>query len=100
MMFYPLVEDVQAAINSSTVQIFYHADGLERPNPATRLYDGSMRYLCLLAVRCNPNPPPVICIEEPELGLHPDAIPEVAKLLIEASSCSQRFVTTHSDVLL
>lgn len=100
MMFYPLVDDVQAAINSSTVQIFFHEDGLYRPIPATRLSDGSMRYLCLLAVLCNPNPPPVICIEEPELGLHPDAIPEVAKLLVEASTRSQIFVTTHSDVLI
>ena len=68
--------------------------------PATRLSDGSLRYLCLLAVLCHPNPPPVICIEEPELGLHPDIIPEVAKLLIEASSRSQLFVTTHSDMLV
>ena len=34
------------------------------------------------------------------MGLHPDIIPEVAKLLIEASSRSQIFVTTHSDVLV
>ena len=68
--------------------------------PATRLSDGSLRYLCLLAVLCNPTPPLVVCIEEPELGLHPDIIPEVAKLLVEASSRSQIFVTTHSDVLV
>ena len=33
-------------------------------------------------------------------GCIPDIIPEVAKLLIEASSRSQIFVTTHSDVLV
>ena len=48
----------------------------------------------------HPEPPPVVCIEEPEIGLHPDVIPEVAKLLVEASSRSQIFVTTHSDVLV
>ena len=68
--------------------------------PATRLSDGSLRYLCLLAVLCHPEPPPVICIEEPEIGLHPDIIPSVAKLLVEASSRSQLFVTTHSDILV
>ena len=47
-----------------------------------------------------PEPPKVICIEEPELGLHRDIIPEVGKLLIEASKRSQLFVTTHSDVLI
>ena len=34
------------------------------------------------------------------MGLHPDIIPEVAKLLIDASKRSQIFVTTHSDVLV
>ena len=49
---------------------------------------------------CHPDPPPVICLEEPELGLHPDIIPEVAKLLVEASTRTQLFVTTHSDILV
>ena len=98
--FYPSVEDVVASVSGGTVQLFFHEKGLRHPVPATRLSDGTLRYLCLLAVLCDPDPPPVICIEEPELGLHPDAIPEVAKLLVEASSRSQLFVTTHSDVLI
>ena len=98
--FYQSVEDVATAITTGEVQIFFHEEGLQHPVPATRLSDGSLRYLCLLAVLLHPDPPPVVCIEEPELGLHPDVIPEVAKLLVEASSRSQIFVTTHSDVLV
>ena len=98
--FYPSVEDVVASVSGGTVQLFFHEKGLRHPVPATRLSDGSLRYLCLLAVLCDPDPFPVVCIEEPELGLHPDAIPEVAKLLVEASSRSQLFVTTHSDILV
>ena len=98
--FYPSFSDVNVAISGGAAQIFFHEMGLHQPVPATRLSNGSLRYLCLLAVLCHPNPPPVICIEEPELGLHPDIIPEVAKLLIEASSRSQIFVTTHSDILV
>ena len=75
--------------NCGTVQIFFHEKGLSQAIPATRLSDGSLRYLCILAVLLNPEPPNVICIEEPELGLHPDIIPEVGKLLIEASKRSQ-----------
>ena len=97
--FYPSVEDVVPNVSSGTVQIFFHEKGLRDPVPATRLSDGSLRYLCLLAVLCHPEGPRVICIEEPELGLHPDIIPEVAKLLVKASSRSQIFVTTHSDIL-
>lgn len=98
--FYPSVEDIVPNINNGAVQTFFHEEGLQHPVPATRLSDGSLRYLCLLAVLCHPDPPPVICIEEPETGLHPDVIPEVAKLLVEASSRSQLFVTTHSDILV
>ena len=68
--------------------------------PATRLSDGTLRYLCLLAILCDPDPPPVICIEEPELGLHPDILPKLADLLIEASQRTQLIVTTHSDILV
>lgn len=98
--FYPSFRDVTATVNGGTVQIFFHERGLRHPVPATRLSDGSLRYLCLLAILCNPNLAWVVCLEEPELGLHPDVIPEVAKLLVEASSRSQIFVTTHSDVLV
>ena len=98
--FYPSFNDIVVSISGGTVQVFFHERGLQHPIPATRLSDGSMRYLCLLAVLCNPDQRGIVCIEEPELGLHPDVIPEVAKLLIEASARSQIFVTTHSDMLV
>ena len=98
--FYSSVEDVFTSVSGGTVQIFFHEKDLCHSVPATRLSDGSLRYLCLLAVLCHPDPPPVVCIEEPELGLHPDVIPQVARLMVEASSRSQLFVTTHSDILV
>ena len=98
--FYPMLEDIVVSIVGGPVQIFFHEAGLQHPVPATRLSDGSLRYLCLLAVLCHADRLSVICIEEPELGLHPDMIPEVAKLLVEASSRTQLFVTTHSDILV
>ena len=94
------LSDLNVFVSGGTVQIFFQEEGLRQNVPATRLSDGSLRYLCLLAVLCHPTPPPIICIEEPELGLHPDIVPHVAKLLIEASSRSQIFVTTHSDILV
>jgi predicted ATPase len=62
--------------------------------------DGTLRYLCLLAILCDPEPPPLVCIEQPELGLHPDILPKVADLLLQASQRTQDIVTTHSDVLV
>ena len=68
--------------------------------PASRLSDGSLRYLTLLAILLDPEPPRFIGIEEPELGLHPDLIPKMADLLVDASTRSQLLVTTHSDILV
>ena len=39
-------------------------------------------------------------MEEPELGLHPDALSLLAELMVEASSRSQLIVTTHSDAFV
>ena len=74
--------------------------GLSEWTYTNRLSDGTIRYLCLLAILCHPNPPPLICIEEPEIGLHPDILRDVALLLLEASERTQLIVTTHSDILI
>ncbi|MBI3911081.1 MAG: AAA family ATPase [Armatimonadetes bacterium] len=98
--FYPGAEDITTKISGGTVQLFLHERGLMQPVPATRLSDGTLRYLCLLTLLCHPDPPPLLCIEEPDLGLHPDILPTLAELLIEASQRTQLIVTTHSDVLV
>jgi predicted ATPase len=95
---YDGIDDYDVQIEGGTVQVFFHEGRI--PIPATRLSDGTLRYLCLLAVLCHPNPPPLVCIEEPELGLHPDVLPTLADLLKEASTRTQLIVTTHSDVLV
>lgn len=95
---YDGIEDYGVQIEGNTVQAFFHESG--RTIPATRLSDGTLRYLCLLAILLHPSPPPLVCIEEPELGLHPDIIPSVAELLKDASSRMQLVVTTHSDILV
>jgi predicted ATPase len=87
-------------VQGGTVQIFVHEKGLNQPIPATCLSDGTLRYLCLLTLLCHPTPPPLLCIEEPELGLHPDILTTVAELLVEASQRTQLIVTTHSDALV
>ena len=75
-------------------------DGTGFRNFILQMSDGMLRYICLLAVLINPAPPPLICIEEPEIGLHPDVIHIVASLLAEASTRTQLIVTTHSDILV
>lgn len=95
---YPSITDFGVNIEGAQTQVFLHEGRFSIP--ATRLSDGTLRFLCLLAILCHPTPPPLICIEEPELGLHPDTLSELAKLLREASRRTQLIVTTHSDLLV
>lgn len=95
---YEGIDDYDVQIEGGTVQVFFHEGRCTIP--ATRLSDGTLRYLCLLAILCHHNPPPLICIEEPELGLHPDVLPALAELLKEAAERTQLIVTTHSDILV
>lgn len=98
--FLPQYERVSTRIFSGTVQLFLHEHGLNMPIPSTRISDGTLRFLAILAALHTPDPPPLLCLEEPELGMHPDAVGLLAELLIEASSRMQIVVTTHSDALL
>jgi predicted ATPase len=95
---YEGLSDYDVSVEGGTVQVFFTEGDITIP--ATRLSDGTLRYLCLLAILCDPTPPPLVCIEEPELGLHPDILPKLADLLVEASGRTQLIVTTHSDVLV
>jgi predicted ATPase len=74
--------------------------GSKTPTPGLRLSDGTLKLLCLMAVLLHPRPPALICIEEPELGLHPDSMMIVANALREASKRCQVLVTTHSAELV
>jgi predicted ATPase len=98
--FFPRFERMSTRISGGTVQFYLHEPGLTAPIPPTRLSDGTIRFIALLATLLNPSPPPLVCIEEPELGLHPDAMELIAELLVDASNRMQLIVTTHSDALV
>ena len=92
------IDDYYVQVEAGSVQVFLKEGNL--PIPASRLSDGTLRYLCLLDILCNPRLPSLVCLEEPELGLHPDILPGLADLLREASERCQLIVTTHSDTLV
>jgi len=98
--FLPRFSHLSIKVQSGAVQIMVQEEDFAPPIPATRLSDGTLRFLGLLALLLKPEPAPLICIEEPELGMHPDALAIIAELLVEASQRTQVVVTTHSDVLV
>nr|WP_281380352.1 AAA family ATPase [Armatimonas rosea] len=92
------ITDFDVSVVGGTAQL-YLIEGDYRI-PATRLSDGTLRYLCLLAILCNPEPQPLICLEEPELGLHPDLLSGLVDLIKECSERTQMIVTTHSEFIV
>lgn len=68
--------------------------------PASSLSDGILRFLGLAVLLLLPDPPPLIAIDEPEIGLHPRLLPLLAALMKDASKRTQLIVTTHSPQLI
>lgn len=50
-------------------------------HPARSLSDGTLRFLALSIIESDPNSPRLICLEEPENGIHPARIPAMIRLL-------------------
>lgn len=63
---------------------------------ATDFSDGTLRFICLVVLFLQPNPPTAILLDEPELGLHPFALNLLASLMHEASKRTQIICTTQS----
>jgi predicted ATPase len=70
------------------------------PMRPSQLSDGSIRFICLATALLQPNPPFTIIIDEPELGLHPQAISVLAELIQAASQRTQIIVSTQSPALI
>jgi len=68
----------------------------ESPVLAKFVSDGTLKLLAYLTVLHDPDPAPIIGIEEPENQLHPRLLFDLAEEARAAASRSQMLVTTHS----
>lgn len=82
------------------VTLTWDEGGLVNPLTAAELSDGSLRLLLWLTLALIPHPPSLVCIDEPEVGLHPRTLPTIAALLKKLSERTQVMVATHSSYLL
>jgi predicted ATPase len=67
---------------------------------AYQFSDGTLRFIALATVLMQPDPPSVIVIDEPELGLHPLAISKLAGMIQLASKKTQVIISTQSVSLV
>ncbi|MCL2824714.1 MAG: AAA family ATPase [Polyangiaceae bacterium] len=98
-LFLPRFEELSTRKVEDKIELYLHEQGVSEPIHAAHLSDGTLRFIALLVLLHKPEAS-LIWIEEPELGLHPDAMHILGNVLVQASQCKQIIVTTHSDALL
>jgi predicted ATPase len=82
------------------VRLRWQQEGADTVFPADALSDGTLRFICLATLLAQPALPSVIILDEPELGLHPFAIVQLAEMLKTASRESQVLIATQSVTLM
>jgi len=96
-------EDLKVSQAASYLVVqFRHTSPNRKPKwfDATQESDGTLRVAGIVTALLQEPPVPLIGIEEPELTVHPGAIPLLYDFLEQASRRSQVIVTTHSPELL
>ena len=73
---------------------------MPRPFKAHELSDGTLKYICLLAVFMGYRLPPFIALNEPEASLHPSLLAPLARLIAKASGRADIWIVTHSEHLM
>lgn len=67
---------------------------------AHQMSDGTLRFVCLATLLLQSSLPNLIALDEPELGLHPYAIVQLADMLRAAATTSQVVIATQSVTLM
>ncbi len=86
---------------SSKTLLALKEQNLNRAITVDQISDGTLRFLILLSILYNPNRGMLICLDEPETGLHPDMIQTIGEGIKAASKDgTQMIIATHSPLLL
>ena len=101
----PGVHSIKTEIsNDGRLLIQFHADGFDRPFYAQNVSDGTLKMFAYLLLMEDPEPSPLICIEEPENGLYHKLLDTLVQEFRAAASGKkggiQLFVTTHQPYLV
>ena len=89
-------------LNANTLRFRWRAERSNASFPESALSDGSIRFIALATLLLQPKEflPPVVLLDEPELGLHPYAIAILASLIKQAAVETQIIFATQSSLLL
>ena len=87
-------------LNEEQIRLRWKEKGSEAYFDAKHLSDGTLRFIALATLLLQPEPPQVVLIDEPELGLHPFAINKLSALIQKASARTQLIISTQSANLV
>jgi predicted ATPase len=91
---------LEAELAPDRVRLRWQQEGSDTVLPADALSDGTLRFICLAALLGQPELPGLIILDEPELGLHPFAIVQLAGMLRAVTQESQVLLATQSVTLM
>ncbi len=101
----PFFDDFQLnpdPLNEEAIRLAWKHKNSDQYFSASSLSDGTLRFVALATLFLQPIKyrPSVILVDEPELGLHPQAIALLAALIRQASTQTQVIVSTQSSLLI
>lgn len=82
------------------IELMLEETGFNTSVHVSKISDGTLKFLCLLSIFYNQHSGRLVCIDEPENGLHPDMIHAIIRGIRDAQDMSQYLIATHSDILL
>lgn len=91
---------LEPELATERVRLRWQQEGSDKVLPPDALSDGTLRFICLAVLLGQPELPGLIILDEPELGLHPFAIVQLAGMLHAASRESQVLLATQSVTLM
>ncbi|MBW1803652.1 MAG: AAA family ATPase [Deltaproteobacteria bacterium] len=91
---------VKARGGPGEVIAFWQEENIDTELSLADLSDGTLRFIAWATLCVMPSPPPLICIDEPDQGVHPRTLPVLAGLLEKASEKTQVILATHASYFL
>lgn len=91
---------VKARGGPGEVMAFWQENGVDQNITLADLSDGILRLICWVCLCLHPKPPSLICIDEPDQGVHPRTLSILAGLFEKASERTQILLATHSSYFL
>lgn len=96
----PKISGIDFHLLGTNIEILLEEEKLNRSVHVTHVSDGTLRFLCMMAIIHNSKRGRFVCIDEPEVGLHPDMIAELMEGINDISSETQFLISSHSEIIL